>query len=222
MPRVTFEDRIDAGRRLGEELRARGIAPDRAEGVVLGIPRGGVVTAAEVARVLGLPLDVALARKVGAPGNPELAIGAVGPDGRVSIDERIAGRVRAEERWLTGAVERARVEVADRLRRFRGGRPPLDVSGRFVIVVDDGVATGSTAAAVGGWLAEAGASRRVLAVPVAPPLSTTRLGEIYDDVVALATPEAFFAVGEFYRDFSQVSDDEVRELLDSTGGEPPA
>src|SRR5207302_6151701 len=102
--RLTFQDRVEAGRLLGEELRTRGVDPGPETGLVLGIPRGGVVTAAEVARVLGLPLDVALARKVGAPGNPELAIGAVGPDGRVSIDERIAGRVRAEERWLTGAV----------------------------------------------------------------------------------------------------------------------
>jgi putative phosphoribosyl transferase len=210
---MTFEDRIDAGRRLGEELRARGIAPEAAEGLVLGIPRGGVVTAAEVAKVLGLPLDVALARKVGAPANPELAVGAVGPDGRPTIDEGVARRVGADDRWLVHAVDQARAEVADRLRSFRGGRPPLDVEGRVVIVVDDGVATGSTAAAVGRWLADAGTARSVLAVPVAPPSTAARLADVYDEVVTLATPEAFFAVGEFYRDFSQVSDDKVRELL---------
>jgi len=216
VPRVTFEDRIEAGRRLGEELRARGIAPDPAEGLVLGIPRGGVVTAAEVAKVLGLDLDVALARKVGAPANPELAVGAVGPDGRATIDEGVARRVGADDRWLVHAVDQARAEVADRLRRFRGDRPPLDVEGRVVIVVDDGVATGSTAAAVGHWLAGAGARRSVLAVPVAPPSTAAGLGEIYDEVVTLATPEAFFAVGEFYRDFSQVSDDQVCELLEAS------
>jgi predicted phosphoribosyltransferase len=210
---MTFQDRMDAGRRLGEELRARGIAPDPAQGLVLGIPRGGVVTAAEVADVLGLPLDVALARKVGAPANPELAVGAVGPDGRATIDEGVARRVGADDHWLAEAVDQARAEVAARLLEFRGGRPPLEVEGRVVVVVDDGVATGSTAAAVGHWLADASVARSVLAVPVAPPSTAARLGDVYDEVVTLATPEAFFAVGEFYRDFSQVSDDQVRELL---------
>ena len=210
---MTFEDRIEAGRRLGEELRARGIPPESATGLVLGIPRGGVLTAAEVAKVLGLPLDVALARKVGAPANPELAVGAVGPDGRATIDEGVARRVGADDRWLAEAVDRARAEVADRPRQFRGGRPPLEVEGRVVIVVDDGVATGSTAAAVGRWLADARVARSVLAVPVAPPSTAARLGDVYDEVVTLATPDAFFAVGEFYRDFRQVSDDQVRELL---------
>jgi predicted phosphoribosyltransferase len=211
MPGVRFADRVDGGRRLGEDLRARGIGGD--DSLVLGIPRGGVVTAAEVARVLGLPLDVALARKVGAPGNPELAIGAVGPDGSAVIDEDLARRVGATAEWLSHAVEAEQQEVAERQRRFRDDRPPLDVSDREAIVVDDGVATGSTAVAVGRWLAGAGARHRVLAVPVAPPQTAERLAHAYDDVVVLATPLAFFAVGEFYADFRQVTDDEVRQLL---------
>ena len=205
-----FRDRVEAGRLLGEHLR--GLGTDGGA-IVLGIPRGGVATAAEVARVLDLPLDVALARKVGAPGNRELAIGAVGPDGQLVLDEALARRVGATGEWLGRAVEAERLEVADRLRRFRGDRPPLEVAGRTVIVVDDGVATGSTAAAVGRWLAQAGAGRRVLAVPVAPPQTAERLGGSYDEVVTLATPESFFAVGEFYTDFRQVTDDEVREML---------
>jgi predicted phosphoribosyltransferase len=213
MPGPRFGDRVEAGRLLGEELARRGIGGPGA--VVLGIPRGGVVTAAEVARVLGLPLDIALARKVGAPANRELAIGAVGPDGTAVVDEDLAGRVGATPEWLARAVEVERVEVADRQRRFRGDRPALEVAGREVLVVDDGVATGSTAAAVGRWLYGAGASRRVLAVPVAPPQTVSQLVHLYDDVVALATPVAFFAVGEFYVDFRQVTDDEVRELLAS-------
>jgi len=211
MPATRFGDRVEAGRRLGEDLRARGIGGEG--GVVLGIPRGGVVTAAEVARVLGLPLDVALARKVGAPGNPELAIGAVGPDGTPVLDEDLARRVGANDEWLARAVEKEQHEVAERERRFRGGRPPLDVAGREVIVVDDGVATGSTAAAVARWLSGAGARRRVLAVPVAPPQTASRLAPAYDDVIVLAAPASFFAVGEFYVDFRQVTDDEVRQLL---------
>jgi putative phosphoribosyl transferase len=211
MPGDRFADRGEAGRRLGEELKARGIGGD--DSVVLGIPRGGVVTAAEVARVLGAPLDVALARKVGAPGNAELAIGAVGPDGSAVIDEDLARRVGATAEWVASAVEREQQEVAERQRLFRSDRPPLDVAGRLAIVVDDGVATGSTAVAVGRWLAGAGARRRVLAVPVAPPQTAQRLTDAYDDVIALATPHTFFAVGEFYADFRQVTDDEVRQLL---------
>jgi putative phosphoribosyl transferase len=208
-----FADRVQAGSHLGEELRRRGMGSEGA--VVLGIPRGGVVTAAEVARALQLPLDIALARKVGAPANPELAIGAVGPDGTAVVDEALARRVGASSEWLARAVDAERAEVAGRQRRFRGARPALEVAGREVLVVDDGVATGSTAAAVGRWLHGAGASKRVLAVPVAPPQTVAQLSHVYDEVVALATPAAFFAVGEFYVDFRQVTDDEVRELLAS-------
>jgi predicted phosphoribosyltransferase len=194
-------------------LRSRGIGAEDA--IVLGIPRGGVATAAEAARVLELPLDVALARKVGAPGNPELAIGAVGPDGGAVIDEALARRVGATADWLARAVENEKGEVAEREERFRAGRPPLNVVGREVVVVDDGVATGSTAAAVARWLAGAGARHRVLAVPVAPPQTAAGLAQLYDEVVTLATPASFFAVGEFYVDFRQVTDDEVRQLLTS-------
>jgi predicted phosphoribosyltransferase len=211
MPGDRFADRAEAGRRLGEALAERGV--DAGGAIVLGIPRGGVVIGDEVARVLGLPLDVALAHKIGAPGNPELAIGAVGPDGSAVIDEDLARRVGATPEWLAAAVEREQHEVADRQRRFRGDRPPLDVAGREAIVVDDGVATGSTAIAVGRWLAGAGARRRILAVPVAPPQTADRLGHAYDDVLVLASPPTFFAVGEFYVDFRQVTDDEVRQLL---------
>src|SRR5438270_9003220 len=140
MPGERFADRVEAGRLLGEDLKRQGIGGQDA--VVLGIPRGGVVTAAEVARVLDLPLDVALARKVGAPGNAELAIGAVGPDGSAVIDEDLARRVGATEEWLARAVEREQREVADRQRRFRDDRPPLDGGGPHAILRDDGVATG--------------------------------------------------------------------------------
>src|SRR5437660_2226654 len=137
--RLTFQDRVEAGRLLGEELRTRGVDPGPETGLVLGIPRGGVVTAAEVARVLGLPLDVALARKVGAPGNPELAIGAAGPDGGAVIDEELAQRVGANEEWRARAVEAEQREVAERQRRFRDDRPPLEGTGRLGVVCHAGV-----------------------------------------------------------------------------------
>jgi putative phosphoribosyl transferase len=211
MPPTRFADRAEAGRLLAVELERRGELPTGA--VVLGIPRGGVTVAAEVARRGDLALDVALARKVGAPGNRELAIGAVGPDGRAMIEMDIAQRLVRDSRWLEDAVGRARAEVAERVRRFRGDRPPLDFRGRDVVVIDDGVATGSTALAVGQWLREAGAGRAILAVPVGPPATIARLRDVYDDVIALLVPEPFYAVGEFYVDFRQVTDEEVAAVL---------
>jgi len=215
---LVFADRAQAGGLLAAELERRG---DLVAGaVVLGIPRGGVAVAAELARGRDVTLDVALARKVGAPGNPELALGAVGPDGGATIDEDVAARLVPDPAWLREAVARTRREVEDRVGRFRGGRPPIDVWGRRVIVVDDGLATGSTARAVGQWLQGAGTERSVLAVPVGPPTTVERLRDTYDDVVALVTPEPFYAVGEFYRDFHQVTDQEVVDLLSAASPGP--
>jgi predicted phosphoribosyltransferase len=210
VPRHVFADRAHAGRLLADELRSRGELPSGA--LVLAIPRGGVLVAAEVARAAPGALDVALARKVGAPGNPELAVGAVGPDGSAVLDAA-AQRLVPDDAWLARAMARAREELDARLRRFRGDRPPVAVGDRAVIVVDDGVATGSTAAAVGTWLRQGRARRAVLAVPVAPRRTLDELGRLYDTAVALATPEPFYAVGEFYRDFRQVTDEEVVAAL---------
>jgi putative phosphoribosyl transferase len=206
-----FADRVEAGRLLAQELERRGELPPGV--VVLGIPRGGAVLAAEIAERPDTVLDVALARKIGAPFNPELAIGAVGPDGQALVDTEVAQRLVPDPDWLGDAIERTRREVEDRVRRFRGERAPIDVRCRHVVVVDDGLATGSTAGAVGLWLKGAGATRAILAVPVGPRGTVERLREVYDDVVVLATPEPFFAVGEFYRDFRQVTDEEVIKLL---------
>lgn len=206
-----FDDRRDAGRRLGAALARRGVAAD----IVLGIPRGGVVVAAEVADALAAPLDVGLAGKLGAPVNPELALGAVGPDGAVSLDAELAARLGADRQWLERTVARVRTELDRRLATYRGGRPPVEVTGRRVVVVDDGVATGRTAAAVGAWLAAAGAARSVLAAPVGPPAAVERLSPPYDEVVLLVAPPWFRAVGELYRRFGQTSDDEVVAALDA-------
>ena len=209
-PRV-FADRAEAGLLLGSELDACRELPSGA--LVLGIPRGGVAVAAEVARGRPVTVDVALARKVGAPGNPELALGAVGPDGRATIDRDMAERLVPHADWLRDAVARTRQEVEDRVRRFRGDRLPVEIAGRHVVVVDDGLATGSTARAVGQWLQGGGAARAVLAVPVGPLGTAEQLRELYDEVIVLASPEPFFAVGEFYRDFHQVTDEAVVRLL---------
>jgi predicted phosphoribosyltransferase len=209
-----FRDRSEAGTRLAATLVDLGEA-GRAE-LVLGIPRGGVVVAEPVARALGCPLDVVLARKLGAPLNPELAIGAVGPDGRAYVDEMMALRAGADRRWIEHAIDAAAGEVRSRLERFRGDRPPLDPSGRRVIVVDDGVATGSTALAVGHWLVDAGISAAVLAVPVAPTSAPARLAPPYERLVALALPQEFLAVGTHYRRFEQTTDAEVQAILAAT------
>lgn len=201
-----FIDRVDGGRQLAEALSAYEGAADT---IVLGIPRGGVVVAAEVARALNLPLDIAVAAKVGAPGNPEYAVGAVAPDGEVTPNPS-AGFSAGEVRKISKA---AHEKVERYLARLRAGRPPLDVKGKTVLLVDDGLATGLTAMAAADWLRREGAGRIVVAVPVAPPDSVSLLRSHADDVVAVETPHTFFAVGQFYELFGQTEDDEVEALL---------
>ncbi len=204
-----FADRSDAGRRLAAVLSDRLLG----DTVVCGIPRGGVVVAAEVAAALGAPLRAVVARKVGAHGHAELAMGAVGPDGARVIDETLARQVGASDRFVEQAVAAARAEVEVRLAALPGVLGREETAGRTVVVVDDGVATGATAAAVGRWLATTDAASRLLALPVGPPETLLALRDDYDDVVAVQTPPYFVAVGQWYRDFRQVTDDEVARLL---------
>ena len=209
---MIFEDRHDAGARLAEALA--GVAGGDA--VVLGIPRGGVVVADEVATRLHLPVDVVVPRKIGAPGNPELGLGAVAPGVRV-LDDRMIRRLGVTQEYLDGEVAAQEREIVRRLERYRGGRPAADVTGRTAVVVDDGVATGGTAIAALRWARSAGAARVVLAVPVAPRATVDRLRRDADDVVALFTPEPFHAVGEWYRRFTQTTDEEVVAALARDG-----
>ncbi|MEU0134746.1 phosphoribosyltransferase family protein [Streptomyces sp. NPDC006296] len=206
---MLFTDRTDAGRRLAGALRhLRGRDP-----VVLGLPRGGVPVAYEVARDLGAPLDVIVVRKLGVPYHPELGFGAVGEDGVRVVSEEIVRRAGVGERDLA-AVERAEeAELVRRAHAYREGRPRLPLEGRAVIVVDDGVATGATARAACRVVRAQGAAYVVLAVPVASPDAATELRRDADEVVCLSTPSLFSAVGEWYRDFSQTSDAEVISLL---------
>ncbi len=181
--------------------------------VVVGIPRGGVVVAAQVADILRAPLDVLVARKVGAPRNPELAIGAVGPDDEVVLDDRLVAMVGASPAYLEAEIAEQKQEMRRRVSCYRQGRPAHPVKDYDVVLVDDGVATGYTV------LAGLRALRRqlprsvVLAVPVAPADTVASLAREADRVVCLATPEPFYAVGQFYSHFPQVSDEEVLEIL---------
>jgi putative phosphoribosyl transferase len=203
-----FADRRDAGEQLAASL-----AHLAGEGVVvLGIPRGGVEVAAIVARALGASLDVVIPRKIGAPGNPELGLGAVAGDVEV-LDERLIGMLGVSDEYLRGEIEVQRQEIARRSTVYRGDRPELSLDGKIAVVVDDGVATGGTAAAAVRWARARGASRVVLAVPVAPAEAVWRLSKEADEVRALAQPEPFYAVGQWYRDFPQVEDRRVIELL---------
>ncbi len=203
-----WDDRVDAGRELGESLLRSGHG-GRADVLVLGVPRGGVEVAAAVARVLSAPLDIVVVRKVGAPGNPEFAAGAVDPDGRVYANPEIP----VSRDYLESVGEREHVEAQRRVRAYRAGRPEPEYARRTVIVVDDGVATGLTALAAARWLRSRGAERIVLATPVISPSAKTMLAPEVDELVALETPRDFYAVGAHYRVFGQLGDDEVRELL---------
>lgn len=205
-----WRDRVEAGRELAAELARRGYAA-RADVIVLGVPRGGVEVAREVADRLGSPLDVVVVRKIGTPGAPEYAAGAVDVDGNVYANPD-AGVPRG---WLERAAVPEKEEALRREALYRAGHSALEVRGRTVIVVDDGIATGLTATAALRWLAGREATRTVIAAPVMAPDAARMLGADADEVVALSTPRGFAAVGAFYADFPQLSDAEVTHLLHS-------
>ncbi len=213
-----FRNRVDAGKQLADRLaHLRG-----QDAVIVGLPRGGVPVAEQVARALGAPLDVILVRKLGVPFQPELGMGAIGEDDVRVVNEEIVRMTRVTPDELEAVEARERAELERRAHRYRSGRSRIPLAGRVVVVVDDGIATGSTAKAACQVARAAGARRVVLAVPVAPSDWTSRLAGAADELMCVDTPRSFSAIGQFYRDFTQTSDEEVIACLDRAAVRNPS
>ena len=207
---MEFADRRDAGRRLASQL----LDLAAQNPIVVALPRGGVPVGFEVARALGASLDILAVRKLGAPGNPEFAFGAIAEGGTAVISSVIARRVGLTTPVLDATVARESAELHRRVERYRAGKPPIDVRGRLVIVVDDGLATGLTDLAAVRALRARGAAKVIVAIPVGSRESIALVGEEADEVVCHTIPQELLGVGRWYRDFSAVSDDEVLALLE--------
>ncbi len=206
-----FRDRQEAGQVLATRLMAYAHRPDV---LVLGLPRGGVPVAYEVAEALGAPLDVFLVRKLGLPGQEELAMGAIASGGVLVLNEEVVQPLRIPRKVIDAVAAREQAELSRRERAYRDDLPPPNVRGKTIILVDDGLATGATMRAAVAALRQRQAGRIVVAVPVAAPETCGELGREVDEIVCAETPEPFYAVGYWYRDFAPVTDEEVRRLLD--------
>jgi predicted phosphoribosyltransferase len=206
---MIFTDRVDAGQQLASALKEYADS----DAIVLAIPRGGVVVGFEVARKLKLNLDIVVPRKIGAPHNPELAIGAVTEDGTIMLNHNLVQYLGVSKDYINRVCEQQRSEIKRRLTRYRGDRPYPNVSQRIVIMVDDGIATGATIKAALTSIRKKNPALLVVAIPVAPPSIIEDLQKKADRVICLTIPEFFSAVGQFYRNFQQTSDEEVKQLL---------
>ncbi len=216
---MLYRDRREAGRFLARQLTEYAGRPDV---VVLALPRGGVPVAYEVARALGAPLDVFLVRKLGLPGHEELAMGAIASGGVRVLNEDVVHALGISEDVVATVVAEELQELKRRERAYRGNRPAPDVRGKTVILIDDGLATGSTMRAAVAALRQQGPARIVVAVPVGAPETCAELQEEADEAICAQTPDPFYAVGLWYRDFSQTTDEEVRDLLERAAAERTA
>lgn len=205
-----YINREEAGLRLAQKLSAY---IGRDDVLVLGIPRGGVVTAKAVSEKLNVPLSVLVTRKIGAPNQPELAIGAVGPEGSLVLDDKLIRELGVEKEYLDREIRAQSLEVSRRMKKFRVGKHPLILNLKTVVLVDDGIATGATTEAAIRYLKTEKVKKLILAVPVASADSILKLKKLVDKVVVLETPADFYAVGQFYQNFPQVIDAEVIQLL---------
>jgi len=215
----SFRDRVDAGRQLAKVVAGLGLPPDA---IVLGLPRGGVPVAAEIARALDLPLDVLCVRKIGVPFQPELAMGAVASGGAVVRNSEVLAQLPDAEADFANVLAQERIELERRERLYRGPAAPLSIAGRAVVLVDDGLATGATMEAAVRALQSMGAARIVVGVPVGAPDACDRIAAAADQVVCLVQPMHFASVGQWYDEFDQTQDAEVRNLLAEAARRRPA
>ena len=207
-----FKNRTDAGQKLAHVLDDHDTEAD----IVLAIPRGGLPVGRVVANYLQIPLDVVSARKIGAPQNAELAVGAVANDGTVWLNETLINEMGLEDTYLEDQIEHQRQVALHKLKQYRGDRQPLEYSGKTVLIVDDGVATGATTIACIRQIKNAGAECVILAIPIAPPDTIEKLQSEADEVICVESPPHFRAVGQFYESFEQVSDERAKSYLDRT------
>jgi predicted phosphoribosyltransferase len=214
-----FQDRIDAGRQLAEQLLSY---TGRDDVIVLGLPRGGVPVAYEVAQRLGVPLDVFVVRKLGVPGHEELAMGAIAPGGVRVLNEDVLHVIPNAQSIVEMVTAIEREELERREHNYRNDRPPPDLKSRIVILIDDGLATGATMRAAVAALRQQDAAEIIVAVPVGAPSTCHDLKNAADEVICLQTPVAFIGVGQYYADFSQTTDEEVRELLAASPSKKPS
>lgn len=217
--KLPFENRIQAGRLLGQALTGYAKRPDI---IVLALPRGGVPVGFEVARIIDAPLDIMLVRKLGTPGQEELAMGAIASGGVCVLNSDIVAALDISQEDIEAAATTERQELERRERAYRGDQPPPAVENHCVILVDDGLATGASMLAAVAALKQQQPASIVVAIPVAPPETVQRLQEEADDVVCLAMPDPFSAVGRWYLEFPQTSDDEVKSLLEYAWAMPPS
>ena len=211
MKPIPFVDRVDSGIQLAEKLSAYKDNPDA---IVIGLPRGGVVTAAEVAKKLNLPLDIVVPRKIGAPFNEELAVGAITQDGEIVWNERIVKSLHLQPEDVAQTIEREHKEAQRRLNLYRGNRPPLNLKNKTVLLIDDGIATGATMRAAITYAKKQGAEKIIIGTPVATADTLMLLEPEVDQIVSVLIPSTFLGIGAFYESFPQTEDDEVISLLD--------
>ncbi len=209
---IIYKDRIDAAKKLAEKL----LWLKKENPVILAIPRGGVVTGDVISTILGCKLDVVISRKVGAPDNPELAIGAVIHDGSYFPNVEITRMLNVPESFVEEEIARQMKEIERRLMKFRGSKE-YDLAGKTVVIVDDGIATGATMFVAARWVKKQKPKKLIIAVPVGPQETIEKLNQIADKVAVLQSPYIFNAVGEFYQEFDEVSDDEVQEIMSKHG-----
>lgn len=205
-----FQNREEAGQLLSKKLLS---FKEKSNVLILGIPRGGVVVAKEVAKALGLPLDIVIVKKVGVPSNLELAIGAVGPEKTIYWDKDLCQRLGLSRSQMSNLKSQKEREREDREKALRANKPPLDIKEKTVIIVDDGIATGATVMATQKFLRKKQAGKIILATPVIAKDTLNNISKYFDNVIALSSEENFYAVGQFYREFPQVEDDEVIKIL---------